>query len=70
MPETTRLGRLKLECPEGNGETELLLEWAVEGDRDVLNSAYCKNPLLSDLSGSPCEWSCWENLIEESGKTP
>ncbi len=63
MMEFVRRSMLTMECPEGRGTTEFLLEWGTEGDRDTLNGAYCNNPALRDLSGTECQWSCWEEIV-------
>jgi len=65
MIEQSRWMRHHMICPEGKGETELLLELRAIGGEDILNSISCKNPLLRDLSGSECSWSCWQRVIEE-----
>ncbi len=55
----------RLTCPEGRGETELLLEWRLQGKGEELRGVSCKNPRLRDLSGEECRWSCWEEIIRE-----
>jgi hypothetical protein len=49
-------------CPEGIGKPQLFLEWRDEDGREILNSIYCDNLHLRDLSGGDCQWSCWEKV--------
>ena len=68
MEGQSRWVRHHMICPEERGESELLLEWRLEGDGEVLNGVSCKNPLLKDLGGVDCQWSCLEKIIEEKRK--
>ncbi len=56
--------RKRIECPEGLGLTELLVEWQAAGHEKTVNGITCKNPGLRDLSGRECRWSCWDSLAE------
>jgi len=62
MGEQSKWVKRRMACPEGMGESKLLLEWRVEPGREVLNSIRCNNYRLRDLSGEDCEWSCWEKI--------
>ncbi len=62
MKQLPRYVRHEINCPEGRGETELLSAWCAEGGRQVLNGIICNNPKLRDLSGTDCQWSCWDQI--------
>ena len=64
MSENPRWEKCRVTCPEQEGEAELFLEWHRKDGKDVLHSSSCKNTKLMDLSGSDCEWTCWD-MIEE-----
>lgn len=64
MREQSRWVKYQMTCPEGRGESQLLLEWRVESGRESLKSVSCGNPRLRDLSGDNCQWSCWESITE------
>lgn len=65
MADESRWMRHRLTCPEGRGQTELLLEWRGRGKEEILTGISCKNPRLLDLSATECQWSCWEEIIRE-----
>ena len=65
VPEKSRWVKFEMVCPEGKGEAGLLLEWRSEGRGETLNSISCDNPVLRDLSGSECQWSCWEEILQK-----
>ena len=54
--------RHRMKCPEGLGESDLLLKWRVKGKVKVLDGVECDNTYLKDLSGGDCQWSCWEKI--------
>ncbi len=56
-----------MKCPEGRGESALFVEWRLEKDGEVVNSVSCNNLQLIDLSGSDCQWSCWEKISLDKG---
>jgi hypothetical protein len=62
MERQSKWTKHDMKCPEGKGESRLLLEWRMKSGQDVLVSIYCNNPELSDLSGGDCQWSCWEEI--------
>jgi len=62
MGEQSRWAKRRMKCPEGMGESDLLLEWCGESGEEVLNSISCDNLQLKDLSGRDCQWSCWEGI--------
>ena len=62
MMQETRWIKYKMECPEGMGTADLFSEWRVKKNGDVLNGICCDNLELKDLSGSDCQWSCWEEV--------
>ncbi len=62
MRQQSRWVRRFMKCPEGRDESELLLEWRLEKGGEILNSVSCNNLQLMDLSGSDCQWSCWETI--------
>jgi hypothetical protein len=65
MVERITWVKKQMNCPEGRGETELFAEWRHERGVDTLNSICCNNPLLRDLSGTDCRWSCWDRVAVE-----
>jgi hypothetical protein len=67
MREQSRWVRYQMQCPEQRGASQLLLEWRVKSGGEVLNSVSCDNPQLKDLSGSECQWSCWEQITRAKG---
>jgi hypothetical protein len=60
--QQSRWARRLIKCPEGRGESALFVEWRLEKDGEVVNSVSCNNLQLIDLSGSDCQWSCWEKI--------
>jgi hypothetical protein len=66
MEWQARWERLKMTCPEGMGDSELLAEWRHEAKGISLNSVCCKNPKLRDLSGVDCQWACWKEISNEA----
>ena len=64
MTEDRRWEKCRISCPEQEGEAEIFLEWHRKEGKDVLYSTSCKNLKLLDLSGSDCEWTCWD-VIEK-----
>ena len=66
MAELTRWVKQTMKCPEGRGETQVFMEWLNQGGKQVLNSISCDNPQLRDLSGSDCQWSCWEEITQRT----
>jgi hypothetical protein len=67
MAEESRWVKYAMTCPEGRGESQLFVEWRVEGGEEVIGSASCDNAHLRDLSGTDCQWSCWERITEKKG---
>jgi hypothetical protein len=65
MAKQSKWFTLEMKCPEGKGESKLLVEWRGEGGKEVLKSISCDNLYLRDLSGGDCEWSCWEEVSRE-----
>jgi hypothetical protein len=65
MADRTRRVIRKIACPEGKGETSLLVEWETEKGRKKLRSVSCDNPKLMDYSGEDCDWQCWERISKE-----
>ena len=53
-----------IECPEGKGKHELLVELRDESGKEVVNAISCGNPYLQDLGGGDCQWACWEEVSE------
>jgi len=68
MEEDRRWEKCRIACPEQEGEAELFLEWRRKEGKEVLYSSSCKNLKLLDLSGSDCEWTCWDVLEEKNQK--
>lgn len=64
MKEKTEWSTRKLLCPEGQGDSELLLQWVIGPGGRKLTGVHCPNPYLSDFNGGKCEWGCWP-LAEE-----
>ena len=68
MQRYSRWVKRELTCPEEMGDTELLIEWLIEGEKEFLNGISCSNPYLRDLSGGDCRWSCWEKVATEEAQ--
>jgi hypothetical protein len=66
MTTTHRFKTCRITCPEGKGDTRLLVEWQDCDGRSVVNSISCNNPQIRDLSGSDCKWSCWDRVSDEA----
>jgi len=64
MVKKSRWVKLQIECPEGRGKHELLVELRAESGKEGVNSISCNNLYLRDLSGGDCQWSCWEQVSE------
>jgi hypothetical protein len=62
MKHTSKWNVRQMECPEGKGLAELLLEWKVEKGKKILCSVSCDSPQLTDYSGVECRWCCLEKL--------
>ncbi len=62
MKQTSKWNVRQMKCPEGKGQTALLLEWKVERGKKILCSVSCDNPQLADYSGVECRWCCLEKL--------
>lgn len=67
MDINSRWVRRQIECPEGRGKHELLVELDEDGRREVVRAISCDNPYLEDFAGGGCQWSCWEEVTEDSG---
>lgn len=65
MRQQSRWARRFMKCPEGRGESHLFLQWRLKKGGEILNSVSCDNLHLRDLSGSDCQWSCWEKISKE-----
>lgn len=50
----------RMECPEGQGESTVLLEWKTRRGKKVLHSITCFNPELMHYCGRDCAWQCLE----------
>lgn len=59
-PKYSRWQKIRLDCPEGRGQAELLAQWCRQGRKEKLQGLSCNNVKLKDLSGSDCHWSCWQ----------
>jgi hypothetical protein len=68
MRQQSRWAKRLMKCPEGRGESALLVEWRLKKDGEVVNSVSCNNLQLIDLSGRDCQWSCWEKISLDQGK--
>jgi hypothetical protein len=62
MKQASRWSVRRIQCPEANCNTELLLEWKTEKGRKVLHSISCDNPRLLDYSGADCQWYCLKKI--------
>jgi hypothetical protein len=62
MKQPSKWNLRSMQCPEGEGKTELLLEWKVEKGKKVLCSVSCNNPRLTHYSGTDCKWICLEKI--------
>ena len=58
MKQASKWNLRPMQCPEGKGKVELLLEWKVEKGRKILRSVSCDHPELSHYSGTDCKWFC------------
>jgi len=58
MKQSSKWNLRPMQCPEGKGKTELLLEWRVEKGRKILCSASCNHLQLTHYSGTDCKWVC------------
>jgi hypothetical protein len=65
MKQASKWSVRQMKCPEGKGQTGLLLEWKGEKGRKILRSASCDNAQLAEYSGIDCRWGCLEII---SGK--
>ena len=65
MDKQSRWLRRHIECPEGKGKHDLLIELHDDRGKEVVSAISCDNPLLEDFAGGDCEWSCWEEVTEE-----
>ena len=65
MSKHARWVRRHIECLEGRGKHELMVELHDEGGKEVVRAISCDNPYLEDSAGGDCEWSCWEEVSEE-----
>ena len=65
MGGQSRWVRRNIECPEGKGEQDLLIELHDDRGIEVVRAISCDNPLLEDFAGDDCEWSCWEEVSEK-----
>ena len=65
MGKYSRWVRRQIECPEGRGKHELLVELHDEAGKEVVKAISCDNPHLEDFAGDDCECSCWEEVAEE-----
>ncbi len=59
----------RMECPEAECRTEVLIEWNVEKGKKVLNSITCTNRRLSDYGGAECRWDCLEKIAGQKKRT-
>jgi hypothetical protein len=58
MKQSSKWNLRPMQCPEGRGKAELLLEWEVEKGRRILRSVSCDHPQLTHYSGTDCKWFC------------
>ena len=65
MAKKSKYFRHEIICPEKGEKTVLLSEWHTEGDQEILNGIRCDNVQLKDLSGTDCQWTCWEEISRE-----
>ena len=68
MRQASKWSVRQMECPEGKGRAELLMEWQVEKGRKVLCSVSCNNPHLAGYGGVDCRWCCLERFSVPAGK--
>ena len=69
MAEDRRWEKCRISCPEQGAEAELFLEWRRQEGKEALYSSSCKNPKLLDLSGTDCQWTCWDILEKKVRET-
>jgi hypothetical protein len=62
MKQSSKWNLRAMQCPEGKGKTELLLEWQMVKGRKILCSASCDHPHLAYYSGPDCKWFCLEKI--------
>jgi hypothetical protein len=62
MKQASKWSVRRMQCPEADCKTELLLEWKTEKGRKVLHSISCDHPRLLDYSGSDCQWHCLNKI--------
>jgi hypothetical protein len=67
MAQHPKYLRHAINCPENDNKAVLLSEWRIENGQETLNGIRCDNLHLKDLSGTDCQWSCWEKI---SGTKP
>ena len=65
MGKQSRWVKRRIECPEGKGENDLLIELNDDRGIEVVRAISCDNPLLEDFAGGDCGWSCWQEVREE-----
>ena len=65
MGKQSRWVKRHIECPEGKGENDLLIEFQDDRGKEVVRAISCHNPLLEDFAGGTCGWSCWQEVREE-----
>ena len=66
MDKHSRWVRRRIECPEGRGKHELLVELHDDAGKEVVRAISCDNSALEDFAGGDCEWSCWDEASEDS----
>jgi hypothetical protein len=69
VKQKSMLEKCRVNCPEDNVDTELLLEWQEKDGKKLLNSIRCDNPKLMDLNPEDCQWSCWEEIEKDNGES-